>query len=257
VARLLRPGFHSGTLPKLFRRLRRLEHQDASFKRFSARRAGREQLEHVETAIRSFVERDLIRLLELCPVWHGTGLHCGHIHAASNSFSVDVECSRLGATALQLLFQEQSGWVVASVSETGWLRFASADQIRSFQTAVEGFYRKSGIDLVREQLEANLIRRHPYDINAEGLAVWPDGAFDSEIQIDLNRKGLIRAIPASEAAAAGMGSVERETIVFSESATRWSDWETLWNPPTSATGLTALPAACSNRSAKPVLPAIR
>ena len=257
VARLLRPGFHSGTLPKLFRRLRRLEHQDASFKRFSARRAGREQLEHVETAIRSFVERDLIRLLELCPVWHGTGLHCGHIHAASNSFSVDVECSRLGATALQLLFQEQSGWVVASVSETGWLRFASADQIRSFQTAVEGFYRKSGIDLVREQLEANLIRRHPYDINAEGLAVWPDGSFDSEIQIDLNRKGLIRAIPASEAAAAGMGSVERETIVFSESATRWSDWETLWNPPTSATGLTALPAACSNRSAKAVLPAIR
>ena len=257
VARLLRPGFHSGTLPKLFRRLRRLEHQDASFKRFSARRAGREQLEHVETAIRSFVERELIRLLELCPVWHGTGLRCGHIHAASNSFSVDVECLQLGETPVQLLFQEQSNWVVASVSETGWLRFASADQIRSFQTAVEGFYRKSGIDLVREQLETNLIRRHPYDINAEGLAIWPDGAFDSELQIDLNRKGLVRPIPASEAAAAGIGSVERDAVVFSESGTRWSDWEALWTAPTTSSGLAALPSACSNRSGKPVLPAIR
>jgi len=257
VARLLRPGFHSGTLPKLFRRLRRLEHQNASLKRFSARRAGREQLEHVETAIRSFVERELIRLLELCPVWHGTGLQCGHIHAASNSFSVDVECPRIGETPVQLLFQEQSGWVVASVSETGWLRFASADQIRSFQTAVEGFYRKSGIDLVREQLETNLIRRHPYDINADGLAVWPKGAFDCELQIDLNRKGIIRPIPAGEAAAAGIGSVERETIVFSESGTQWSDWEALWTTPSSASGLAALPSACSNRSGKPVLPAIR
>lgn len=257
VARLLRPGFHSGTLPKLFRRLRRLEHQSASFKRFSARRAARGRLEHVETAIRSFVERDLVRLLELCPVWSETGLRCGHIHAASNSFSVEIECSLLGETPVVMLFQEQSSWVVASIHETGWLRFASADQLRSFQNAIEGFYRKGGIDLVREQLETNFIHNHPYDINAEGLAIWPNGMFSYELQVDLNRTGPIRPVPSSEASAAGINSAEREAVVFSESNTHWSDWEALWTIPANSASSKSLPAACSQKSSLPVIPPIR
>ncbi|RLS77618.1 MAG: hypothetical protein DWI00_05000 [Planctomycetota bacterium] len=257
VARLLRPGFHSGTLPKLFRRLRRLEHQSASFKRFSARRAARGRLEHVETAIRSFVERDLVRLLELCPVWSETGLRCGHIHAASNSFSVDIECSKLGETPVSLLFQEQSSWVVASIHETGWLRFASADQLRSFQNAIEGFYRKGGIDLVREQLETNFIHSHPYDINSEGLAIWPNGMFSYELQVDLTRTGPIRPVPSSEASAAGINSAEREAVVFSESQTHWVDWEALWTIPANSASSRTLPAACSQKSSLPVIPPIR
>ena len=257
VARLLRPGFHSGTLPKLFRLLRRLEHQSASFKRFSARRAARGRLEHVETAIRSFVERDLVRLLELCPVWSETGLRCGHIHAASNSFSVELECSKLGETPVVLLFQEQSTWVVASIHEMGWLRFASADQLRSFQNAIEGFYRKGGIDLVREQLETNFIHNHPYDINAEGLAIWPNGMFSYELQVDLNRTGPIRPVPASEASAAGINSVDREAVVFSDSQTHWIDWEALWTVPANSASIRSLPAACSQKPSLPVIPPIR
>ena len=257
VARLLRPGFHSGTLPKLFRLLRRLEHQSASFKRFSARRAARGRLEHVETAIRSFVERDLVRLLELCPVWSETGLRCGHIHAASNSFSVELECSKLGETPVVLLFQEQSTWVVASIHEMGWLRFASADQLRSFQNAIEGFYRKGGIDLVREQLETNFIHNHPYDINAEGLAIWPNGMFSYELQVDLNRTGPIRPVPASEASAAGINSVDREAVVFSDSQTHWIDWEALWTVPANSASIRTLPAACSQKPSLPVIPPIR
>lgn len=257
VARLLRPGFHSGTLPKLYRRLRRLEHQSASFKRFSARRAARGRLEHVETAIRSFVERDLIRLLELCPVWSETGLRCGHIHAASNSFSVEIECPKLGETPVVLLFQEQSGWVAASIHETGWLRFASADQLRSFQNAVEGFYRKGGIDLVREQLETNFVHDHPYDINSDGLAIWPNGMFSYELQADLNRTGPIRPVPMSEAMAAGINSAERAAVVFSESQTRWIEWEALWTISADSASPGSLPAACSQKSSLPVIPPIR
>ena len=203
------------------------------------------------------MERDLIRLLELCSVWNGTGLTCGHIHAASNSFCVELQCSNLGATPVGLLFQEQSGWVVASIAETGWLRFASADQIRSFQNAVEGFYRKAGIDLVREQVEETFIHQHPYDINADGFAIWPNGQFSREVLVDLNRKGPIRPVPAAEASAAGIGSAERDAVVFSESRTLWNDWEMLWSAPANLANRQALPPACSHRSAKPVLPPIR
>jgi len=256
VARLLRPGFHSGTLPKLYRKLRRLEHQDASFKRFSTRRATREKLEHVESAVRKFVDRELIHLLELCPVWTQSGLKCGVIRAASNSVSIDLECAQLGDTPVRILFQEQSTWVASSVPETGWLRYASADQVRSFQNALEGFYRKAGIDVIREQLQARFIHQHPYDINAEGLAIWPNGDFRQEIAVDLNRKGPVRAIPAGEAAAAGINSMEREAVVFSESQTDWDHWRFLWT--IDFTELSrSVPPACRQPAAHPVLPPIR
>ena len=257
VARLLRPGFHSGTLPKLFRRLRRLEHQEASFRRFSARRAGGNQLEHVEKAIRSFVERELISLLKSCLIWKDTGLQCGHIHAASNSFSVELECSRLGTPAVRLLFQEQSGWVAASVAESGWLRFASTDQLKSFQNALEGFYRKSGIDLVREQLETNFVNFQPYDINSEGFAIWPNGDFDKELTVDLAGKGMVRPIPSGEATAAGILPTDRDAVLFYESQTEWTHWQYLWTPSDSASDARSLPPACSQTPAEPVLRPIR
>ncbi|MBL8812410.1 MAG: hypothetical protein JNM43_19760 [Planctomycetaceae bacterium] len=253
VARLLRPGFHSGTLPKLFRRLRRLEHQEPSFKRFSARRAGRGQLEHVEMAIRNFVERELIRLLQLCPAWGSTGIECGRIHTASNSFVLDLVSPTLGEQPIRLLFQEQSGWVVASVAETGCLRFASADQLRSFQNALEGFYRKCGIDMVREQMEAKFLHGHQYDINWEGFAIWPHGMFSHELTVDLYRKGNLRPLPAAEAAAAGIQPVDRESVLFFETGTAWADWVQLW----SQTPEHPQPLACRQLPAQNVLHPIR
>ncbi len=240
VARLLRPGFHSGTLPKLFRKLRRLEHQLPSFRRFSARRAARGQLEHVEVAIRNFVARELIRLLELCPVWKDAKIQCGHIHVASNSFYIDLECAFLGEQPLRILFQEQSGWVVASVADPGCLRFASADQIRALQNALEGFYRKCGIDMVREQMEDSLLHKHPYDINGEGLIIWPHGHFRNELSVDLNRKGSLRPVPVAEAMGAGLEPVDRVAVLFFESQTDWDGWVARWT-----TGdTTELPSAC-------------
>ncbi len=253
VARLLRPGFHSGTLPKLFRKLRRLENQPPSFRRFSARRTVRGQLEHVEGAIRNFVTRELIRLLELCPVWSNTGIRCGHIHSASNSFSIDLDCSLLGEQPIRILFQEQNGWVVAGIAEPGCLRFASADQTRSLQNALEGFYRKCGIDMVREQMEAGFLNNHPYDINSEGLVIWPHARFTSEIVVDLNRKGVLRPLPVSEATNAGLTPVDRSLVLFFESHTAWDSWVARW---TSQHAL-PLPPACLNPPQINLTPIIR
>lgn len=239
VARLLRPGFYSGTLPKIFRRRRRLELQQASFRRFSARRSVHSQLEHVEEAIRNFVKRDLIRVLQLCPVWAGTGIRCAGVHSASNSFLVELECPLLGEELICILFQEQSGWVVVGVERAGCLRFASADQLRSLQHALEGFYRKCGIDMVREQLESAFVHGHPYDINGDGLVVWPGGDFSREISTMLAQKKQLRPLPAAEAQQAGLFPADRQAVIFGESGTVWSDWIHRWE-----TGARGFPEAC-------------
>ena len=229
IARLLRPGFHSGTLPKIFRKLRKLEQQDASLGRFTRRRSTREQLHHVEHSIQFFVDRELISLLQKCDEWMNLPVRCAHIEAASNSFSIELECPTFDALPVQLRLQEQSGWLIASLSQTGWLRTVSKEQGNSFLNALEGFYRKCGIDLVREQLETNLTQQHPYDIDSVGLIVWPTKRFDVEIVADLEAEITIIPLPAFQAAEAGLAPIQRERLVFSATHTDWNEWEKIWS----------------------------
>ena len=255
VARLLRPGFHSGTLPKLFRRLRRLEKRPPSFRRFSRRRGLRDQLEHVEDAIRNFTRRELIRLLQLCPVWGGTGIRCSSVRAASNSFFVDLDCPLLGDEPLSLLFQEQSSWVVAGIASPGWLTSASPEQRNAFEHALEGFYRRSGVDMVREQLEASLVHTHPYDIDSEGITIWPAGDFSSEVTVDLTRKYRLRPMPAERARQAGIDTANKQQVLFAETYVEWHAWVQCWELPQNADGQSdnPLPAACRSTTRTPVL----
>ena len=62
LAGLLRPGLHSGTLPKLFAKLRRAEAAGPS-RRPAARRL-EANFEHLETVLKRYVERDALWLLE-------------------------------------------------------------------------------------------------------------------------------------------------------------------------------------------------
>ena len=229
--RLVKPGFHSGTLPKLFGRLRRLENKPPSFHRFSERRAFREALEHTERDIQRFVERDLLKLLTYCVSWQETPVYCRGVHAASNSFLVELSCPKLGDRAMEILFQEQSGWLVATVASQSWLKYANPDQFHSFETALRGFYHKAGVELVREQMERQLVGPHPYDIASEGLTIWPERRFDDEIVCDLHRRHQIRPVPAARAADYSLPPVSRELVVFSESKLPWAEWQELWQQP--------------------------
>ena len=229
IARFLRPGFHSGTLPKIFRKLRKLEHRDASLSRFTSRRSAREQLHHAEESIHAFVNRELISLLQKCEPWSGQPIRCVKVESASNSFAIDLEYAKFIETPLQLRLQEQSGWILARVSQVGWLNSVSSAQKNSFLMALEGFYRKCGIDLIREQLEANFTKQHPYDIDSVGLLVWPRARFDVEITAELKGEGMVKPLPVEQAADAGLFPIERDKILFASSHTDWKEWERIWS----------------------------
>jgi hypothetical protein len=228
IARLLRPGFHSGTLPKIFRKLRRLEHREASLGRFASRRSNRQKLHHVEHAVQAFVQREFISLLSKCDAWLDHRLECTHVEAASNSCSIDLECVSLGDVSMKIRLQEQSGWLMACVSQAGWMKNLSDEQRNSFSNALEGFYRKCGIDLVREQLENNFTKDHAYDVDSMGLVVWPNHRFDVEITTHLKQLGTLNPQPINQAAQVGLKPVERERIVFAATHTSRSEWEKKW-----------------------------
>src|SRR5262249_35225996 len=69
-------------------------------------------------------------------------------------------------------FEEQSGWLVAGISEPGWIADLGPREASLFAAALAGLYKRAGVDLVREEIAARLPARAPYDIAPEGLVVW-------------------------------------------------------------------------------------
>nr|MCU0713889.1 hypothetical protein [Pirellula sp.] len=136
-----------------------------------------------------------------------------HVEAFSNSFVVELECPKLGASVLQIRVQEQSGWIVTCIAQIGWLRSASDEQWNSFCNAVEGFYRKSGIELVREQIENAFTKRYPYDVDSAGLLVWPSKSFDIEIVTDLKAEGDLRPMPDCNRPLVSESSSNRQALL--------------------------------------------
>lgn len=235
ILRLMKPGFHSGTLPKLYARLRKGHRLTDTARRQARLTHNSEQLHHLEEAIERFVERDLLAVLIECPEWRYRDLAVGEVHLACNHVRVEIECPSLGGAPLRVTMQEQAGWVVAGISGPGWIgRLSESDRI-VLEHALVGFYSKSGVDLIRERIEAALDHRPlPYDIAEGELVVWPGERFEHEVSYAVQESRHYWPRPASVANRFSLPRIEADDILFSRAPTTWDAWTELWKPATSA-----------------------
>ncbi|WP_145199229.1 hypothetical protein [Planctomycetes bacterium Poly30] len=226
--RLMKPGFHSGTLPKLFRKLRRIDRRRAAAQHSVARSRTLAKLHHVHMAVVRFVESEFVTLLRELPAWNHE-VQIGRVRLASNSVRVELRCPELGAEPMQLLFEEQSGWLLACVPRVGWAATVGGADRALLLDAISGFYRLAGVDLIREQIDQALgERRMPYDVADDGLVVWPDGQYQDEALYHLHRKGSLRPTPRSVARTYELVALNREELVFSHTPIARAAWEARW-----------------------------
>lgn len=147
IIHFIRPGFHSGTLPKLFARLRR-----AKGKR---ERRNEEALHHVEAELRHFVGRELLSLLPASKRWPASAaVSVGHVDLATNRIRITLECPALVGDVCRLDFTNRGGYLVARVEGPGWLAHLDDGGRAVFVAALTGFYKRAGVDLVGNHLEA-------------------------------------------------------------------------------------------------------
>jgi len=227
MARLMRPGFHSGTLPKLYTKLRRA---GATWRRGAAAKA-RHGLVEVEHAVHQFVDRELIGLLGVSGSWGGLAVRVGHIRLGSNMVRIDLEAPdrpELGPAVVA--FEEQSGWLVASIGRLGWIESLDPAQRAFLGTALTGLYKRAGVDIVREQVREVVGEVQAYDVADEGLIVWPGpGYAEREVRV--------------------ISQEDSPELLFSSRPLGWAQWDGLLEgerkgerPPEAPLG-TVLPAA--------------
>jgi len=172
VVRFLRPGFHSGTLPKRFARWRR------------TRRAGREQaalkhreaLHHVEEAVRRLVQREFAALLRESRSLGNRSIAPGSIYLATNRIRIELLATAVDQPSLWIDIEERSGILAAGVSRPGWLEGLNAAERLTLADALAGLYKISGVELVHTPGETVYSSRAKAD--TAGAAKLSPGSVD-------------------------------------------------------------------------------
>ncbi|MFO0821018.1 MAG: hypothetical protein U1A77_23940 [Pirellulales bacterium] len=146
MVRLLRPGFHSGTLAKAYQSLRRAAEKEEATGLGNRVSAKRVPIEHVEQSVQRFVERELLALLEEAGFQRGAVLRLASVHAATNRVEVEIENSRFADSPALLTWQDYEGKLVGQIERNGWLDQLSPNDQTTFATALNGLFRRAGID---------------------------------------------------------------------------------------------------------------
>ncbi len=181
LPRLLRPGFHSGTVPKLFARLRHATRTARETGDVSGRRRALTGLSEVEHEVRCFIEREFFGVLHSSAAFRDAKLILTRVDLAVNRVSVTVAGFCSEPAALTIDFEEQAGWILVGLRGTVFLDALSPVQRVDLNNALAGLYSQSGVELIRERIEAELgTPRPPYDIREDVLILWPGGDYDRE-----------------------------------------------------------------------------
>ncbi len=225
---LMKPGFHSGTIPKLYAKLRR-----ATWKNDERRCAKhKEGLHHVEEAIWKFADRELISMLNEASAFTPTDVAVGEVELGSNRVQIEIAAPSVAPEPAKIAFEQQSGWLIASIPEAGWLAKLAPAQRRIFELALAGFYKLSGVDIVREQVEDVLKGTSPaappYDISDEGMVVWPGRGYQTEVIYDLRSHDLGRAV-RGETFEGELPALAGKKTLYGLEPIPWTTWTTSWD----------------------------
>jgi hypothetical protein len=224
MIQFLRPGFRSGTIPKLYAKLRRAGRKAFWTRNWKSYTKQRDALHHVSESLRRFVDRELLELLHESRSWADRSIATGEIHLACNRILVELYCPQLAEESMWLAFEEQSGWLVAAIYRRGWSDSLSNARRHTLASALAGFYKLAGVDLVREQIEGRLDpTSRGYEISDEGLVVWPGRDMPKRIY-------PLRDWPRLDERrlAAGFTLDERQRWVFAAAPISWRRWVVTW-----------------------------
>jgi len=111
----------------------------------------------VAESLRHFVERELIGLLQESRTYRGRDLSVGRVDLATNRVAVTLCDAMQPNDSVVIQFCEQSGWIVATVADQGWLREMVEEDRKVFRAALAGLYKRGAGGLVREQIESHLV----------------------------------------------------------------------------------------------------
>jgi hypothetical protein len=140
MRRLLRPGFHSGTVPKVFRKLRHAGPGKAS--------RIHHDLKHLAVSVEQFASRDLIDLLHQCPAWGSIAVEVEGIHFGCQRITIDFAAPGLGRDHFTIALENVNERVEARVEQMGWVDKLTIQQNALLVRALRGLMDMAAVEII-------------------------------------------------------------------------------------------------------------
>jgi len=231
MLRLLRPGFHSGTIPKRFAKLRRAEETARRRGRWTAVAKQLHLLHHLRQGITRFFEREFVELFRQTPRWHGAPPRVGGVALATNRVRVDILGPADDDEPWGVEFAFRYGWLTADVGHGGWTLRLPPEERRVVHQALAGLLHLAGVQLVRQQCRATFGQRvADFDLDPRGLVVWPEATLDDEAYYDLQAEPLLIPQLSYGFIERPLPILQRSDVLFAEPPLGWDDWVAAWDP---------------------------
>ena len=191
-------------------------------------RTWRRSLTEVEQTIRRLVERELVRLLQESMRWKGEPLRVGGVVLTPTRIGIEL----LQAETVQpvrLEWEDQAGWLMASIREPGWLESLADEQRQAVTTALAGLYKLAGIDLVYEQVRECLPPGASFTLTERGLVVETGPLREAAVRYDLRRsRGALKPRTLDGAPAANWPVLDPGRVLYSQVPLSWQQWVENW-----------------------------
>jgi hypothetical protein len=166
MARLLRPGFHSGTLAKAYTALRKAIRKSESRAEAasSAPTDGSvdanwiqprwDAVRRVERAIQRFVEREWIAVLEEARFLNGSAISVDRVDAANFRADVYIACAAFPGERICLTWEDLEGVLSGGITAEGWIVRLDGDDRETLNMALNGLFQRAGVDRVHGPIGA-------------------------------------------------------------------------------------------------------
>ena len=228
IVNYLRPGFHSGTLPKLFAQMRG--------SRGSRERKREASLHHVEADLLCFVERDLVAVVQGSKAWTVSAtMVVGHVHPATNRIRFELCCPGIHPDSAWVELSCASGWLLGGITQKGFLAHLEPGPRLAFEHALAGFYKWCGVDFLSERLEA-LVPESGYELTPDRLILLEGTRVDYDL--DSSTSPVVDGVP----------------LLFSREPISWDAWVGCWaadevgaGVATRAPGIPEVPSIAASR----------
>jgi hypothetical protein len=213
---LLRPGFHSGTIPRLFNKLRQAERRGFYSKNWSAARFYRHAVEEVEEEIKKYVEREFVAILHRSKEWKEVGIK---VFVVLSTNRIRIELNYTGhSQPIEIAIEHHSGWIVGKLTQPNWVEDLTAEQLRSFEACLAYLYRRSDVDIVMEQLNRALpFTPRSVKFLRREMFLWEN----------INHEPILYSLYDNLKNAEQEAELQR--VVFGRNPILWSEWLEAWN----------------------------
>ena len=241
MGRLFRPGIHSGTVPKLFAKLRRAARRTPPGADGRAVLLRLRAIRRVQGAIREFLERELVELLAHVPRWGNVQVRVAGIHVSTNRVRILLDRSSEPGLPLELAFEMRSGWLLARVARVGFADALEPTERMVLETALAGLCQLAGVQLLEAQLRFLLPQAIHWDVTAEGLAVDFQNGIRAPAFYRLQADGPIAPREAWNQLGLALPELDPDRVLFARSPIAWESWVSFWEQVRQEEGLAPSP----------------